>query len=124
MEHPLTHHYQRDSILSLPPERIVLKLHDKFLQRITQAEDALQSGDRAAMGVAISKALEIVNALQEALDRGVETDIVPRLDELYQALRGWLMQANRERRSQPLEWCCRVMAVLRDGWEGVIRQTA
>lgn len=118
----LTQQYRKDSVLTTSPELIVLKLYDCFLVRVEQAEKHLSEGERSGTGESISKALAIVNALQEALDRSLGADAVPLLDRLYHTVRGWLVEANVRRQAAPLQHSRRVMRILREGFEGAVRQ--
>lgn len=117
-----TQAYVRDSVLSMSPEQILLKLYDCALLRLQQASDCLSGGNRPGASVAISKALAIVYALREALDRDCGSTLVPKLDQLYGVMSHWLIDANSRQVAEPIQNCREVMSTLKKGWDGAVAQ--
>ena len=122
--HFVTQTYQESAVLSLTAEQVLVRLYDSCLRRLEQAEICQRQGNRSAMGLHITKALAIIDALQEALDRDMELDLIPRLDQLYQTVRAWLVEANLQQQSSPLQSSRRILGILKEGWDGAIAQTS
>jgi flagellar protein FliS len=113
--------YQQDSVLALPREQILLRIYDALLRRIEEARLALDGGDRGKAGVAISKSLDIVSALREALDPATGATCVPKLDQLYRTVSSWLVEANVRQSPRLLESSRHVIGTLKEGWDGAVR---
>lgn len=113
--------YLQDSLLSMTPEQVLLRLYDGLLMRIAEAEQELAQGSRAAFGTSIGAALDIVAALRESLDHESGAEAVPRLDQLYETISHWLLTANLKRSAAPLQSCRQVLEVLQEGWKNAIQ---
>jgi flagellar protein FliS len=118
----LTMTYKSDSILSLPPEQVLLRLYEGLIVRLEQAQTLFEGGDRARAGTAITRSLAIVNALREALDRSVETPAVPMLDQLYGVVSQWLLEANLKQSKDRIQNSLKVLRTLKEGWDGAVQQ--
>ncbi len=112
--------YQQDSVMALPAEQLLLRIYDALLRRIEEARRALNSRDRARAGVAISKSLEIVSALREALEPTTGAPCVPKLDQLYRTVSTWLVEANIQQSPQLLDSSRRVIGTLKEGWDAAV----
>ena len=110
--------YQRDSILAMPREQLLLKIYDALLRRIEEARVALCKSERGHAGVAISRALEIVAALRDALDPATGAPCVPKLDQLYRTVSQWLVDANVRQAPELLESSRKIIGTLKEGWNG------
>ena len=118
----ITQTYRQDSILAMPREQILLKLYDSLLLKLEDARQRMEGNDRAGAGQAISQALSIVAALREARDHSVQAEATPQLDGLYQTISTWLLEANRHQAVEPLESSCQVLSILKEGWDGAVRE--
>jgi flagellar biosynthetic protein FliS len=116
--------YHVDAILALPPAQLLLRVYDALLLRIREADEAFCAGDRARAGNSISRAFDIVNALREALDGSRGAECVPPLDRLYRTVGAWLLEANLTQSRELLQSTQRVMAKLKEGWDGAARDAS
>lgn len=112
--------YHQDSILALPREQLLIRVYDALLLRIDEARRALGSGDRGRAGLAISRSLDIVSALRDALDSSTGAVCVPKLDRLYRTVSQWLVDANLKQSPQLLDSSRRVIGTLKEGWDGAV----
>lgn len=112
--------YHQDGVLALPREQLLLKIYDALLRRIEEARRAVDGGDRGRAGAAISRSLDIVAALREALDPATGATCVPKLDQLYRTVSNWLVEANLHQSPQLLESSKRVIGTLKEGWDGAV----
>ena len=120
--HLIAQTYKEDSLLSMPREQILLKLYDGVLLRLRTARNRIESGSRAEAGQAVTQALSIVAALREALDRSVPADALPRLDELYETVSHWLIEANVHQSVESIDSCLQILGTLKEGWDGAVQQ--
>lgn len=113
--------YQRDAVLAMPREQLLLQIYDALLLRIREGEEAIARGDRGRAGKAISKAFDIVTALREALDPQAGAACTPQLDRLYRTVSAWLLEANLKQSGELLRSSSRILGTLKEGWHGAVQ---
>lgn len=103
------------AIAGADPHRLVTMLFDGALERIASARAALTRGDVAARGVAIGRAIAIV---QEGLHGALRPrdELGRNLDALYDYIVRRLLQANAKGSDGLLAESAALLATLRDGW--------
>lgn len=115
--------YQRinaqTGVVDADPHRLIQLLLEGALDRIAQAKGALVSGDTAALGVAVGKALGIIGGLQGCLDREHGGEIAANLDRLYDYMTRRLVDVHREKSPAPLDEVGELLGTIRSGWEGI-----
>lgn len=80
----------------------------------------MQTGDIAAKGNAISKAIAIIdNGLRASLDKKVGGEIALNLDALYEYMSSRLVVANLKNQPQVLEEIYQLLKGLKDAWEKI-----
>ncbi|HND15182.1 MAG TPA: flagellar protein FliS, partial [Pseudomonadales bacterium] len=92
---------------------------DGAIDRIAQARGALASGDRAATGEALGKALGIIGGLQGCLDRDRGGEVAANLDRLYDYMTRRLADVHRGEGAAPLDEVSGLLITIRSGWEGI-----
>ncbi len=112
--------YHRDAVLALPKEQLLLRVYETLLRQLDSAGNALAAGERATAGRAISRSLDIVTALRDALDHSNGAHCVPKLDQLYRTVSAWLLEANLAQSAQLVRSSRRVLATLKEGWDGAV----
>ncbi|MSR46773.1 MAG: flagellar protein FliS [Planctomycetes bacterium] len=112
--------YQRDSLLAMPREQLLLKIYDALLRRIEEARRAVEHGEPGRAGLAIGKSLDIMAALRDSLDAKTGAECVPKLDQLYRTVCQWLVEANMTQSPRLLESSRKVIGTLKEGWDGAI----
>lgn len=79
--------YKKDSIksdlASADPHRVIQLLMQGALERLALGKGCIERADWAGKGAAFTRAIEIINALRDALDRDVNPELVDNLDGLY-----------------------------------------
>ena len=101
------------------PHRLIQMLMAGCLQRIAEAKGAVVRGDRAARGVAIGKAIDIVSGLQASLNKEVGSNLPQQLDALYQYMQQRLLLANVKGDSAMLDEVAGLMRTVKEGWDGI-----
>ena len=99
------------------PHKLIVMLYDGALVSILNAIANLKSGNVAAKGAAISKAINIVdNGLRASLDKKAGGEIAQNLDALYDYMSRRLLEANIKNDATIVEEIHGLMANLREAW--------
>jgi len=102
------------------PHKLIVMLYDGALVSILNAIANLKSGNVAAKGAAISKAINIVdNGLRAALDKKVGGEIAQNLDALYEYISARLLKANLDNDPAILDEAHALLTDLRDAWNAI-----
>jgi flagellar secretion chaperone FliS len=102
------------------PHQLVQLLFDGFMEALAQARGALRTGNRAAKGLALGRAVRIVDeGLRAGLDLQAGGTLARDLDELYAYLTMQLTLANLRDDEVRLDECQRLMQPLREAWVAI-----
>lgn len=100
------------------PHRIIQMLMQGFLERLAQSKGAIERRDYAGKSAAISKAMAILNGLQDSLD--LSYGQVPRdLFELYDYMKTRLMDASRAMDVSPIDEVANLMITIKSAWDQI-----
>ena len=100
------------------PLRLIVMLYDGALKAIYAAKVAMERGEIASKGSAISKAIAIIDeGLRPALDLDAGGEIAANLMALYQYVTGRLLYANLKNDRRALDEAARLLSELRSAWE-------
>lgn len=112
-------------VISASPHKLIIMLFDGAIVSISNAIQHMKSGDIAAKGLSISKAISIIeNGLRASLDKNAGGEIAVSLDALYEYMNNRLFTANIQNR---LEYLVEVQNLLRDlksSWEAIAPEKA
>ncbi|SEM27791.1 flagellar protein FliS [Luteibacter sp. UNCMF331Sha3.1] len=101
------------------PHGLVTMLMDGALERIRLAQACIATGNVASKGEAISRAIEIVGALQSGLNHDVDTPLVAQLDGLYDYMSRRLLHANLHNDADALDEVTRLLGQVRESWVAI-----
>jgi flagellar protein FliS len=120
---PLKHQkeYISQRVLTASPVELVGILYETALQAVDEALAALHSGDIAARGQSITKAIEVLSELQTSLRREVNPQYCDTLAGLYDYMRQQLLRGHRDKTGRCLQEVARLLQTLLEGWTGAIR---
>lgn len=76
------------------PHRLIELMMEGALDRIAQAQRALQRGEVASKGENVSKAINLIEGLRASLDHSRQAPVTANLDALYEYMARRLLQAN------------------------------
>jgi flagellar protein FliS len=107
--------YKESSIVTAPPERLVVMLYDGVGRFLTQAAAAMRQGDLALSNDRLQRAEAIVSELNATLDMSAG-DIAERLRAIYLFSNRHLGEARIERSPEKIETVSRLLGELRDSW--------
>lgn len=107
-------------VMSATPHQLITMLFDGAQASIRKARIHMQDGNVAEKGLAISKALDIVNnGLQAALDAEKGGEIAERLWSLYDYVARLLMEANLRNDPERLDEASALLENIGSAWREI-----
>ncbi len=116
--------YKQQSILTAPPERLVVMLYDGCLRFLHQSSYAMREGDRNQSQNRMRRAEAIIDELTVTLDHERGGEIAGRLQGIYAFCRRHLLEAWMQNDADKIEQVADLMGELRDAWAEVASQAA
>ena len=102
------------------PHQMVAMLFDGYMEALAQARGAMRANQREAKGVALGRAVRIVEeGLRAGLDLRAGGNLARDLDELYGYLTLRLTLANVRNDEAALDECQRLVQPLREAWAAI-----
>lgn len=95
---------------------LITLLMDGALERLVKARAHMMRGETGPKGEAISRCIEILGGLRDALDRKADPSLVDRLDSLYEYMSRRLLQANLRDDAGIIDEVSRLLQQVRDSW--------
>ncbi|MDR0827020.1 MAG: flagellar export chaperone FliS [Desulfovibrio sp.] len=108
--------YARTQITTTSQGDLVIMLYDAALKFVGQAKERLAEGDMAKKGIAISKALDILNELSASLNVTRGGDLALNLSSLYCFCTNHLVKANIKKDPAMLDEVCKILLSLRNAY--------
>lgn len=107
-------------IASASPHKLIVMLYDGALVALRTAKANMVAGNIPAKGVAISKAITIIdNGLRVSLDKTAGGTIAENLDALYDYMSRRLFQANLHNDVAIIDEVHNLLADLRGAWAAI-----
>ena len=106
--------YKQQSVGSMTSGELLLLLYDELVKRATMASIALDKGDFPAFEAAVERCIDIVNYLDETLDR--QYPISQDLGRMYEYFTYQLGRIKIGRNKQELEKLRPMLAEMRDAF--------
>lgn len=110
--------YQQNSVLSAPPERLVVMLYDGARRFLHQAAAAMREGQIEITHAKLCRAEDIIVHLRETLDLE-QGEIAHRLQAIYVFCQQHLRQARFDRDPQKVEQVSALLGSLREAWAAI-----
>ena len=107
-------------VVAASPHKLIVMLFDGAVVALNAAHSAIQSGNIAEKGKALSKAIMIIDSgLRSALDKKAGGEIAEGLDSLYEYMSARLLTANLQSDATIVEEVQRLLIELRDAWNAI-----
>lgn len=110
-----TQAYTQSSVLTAPPERLVVMLYDGAGRFLARAAAALRDGDAGAAGEPLQRTHAILDELLATLNAEAG-EIAERLESIYRFCKQTLTEAQLQRDAAAVERVAELLAELRDAW--------
>jgi flagellar protein FliS len=107
--------YQQQSIMTAPPERLVVMLYDGAIRFFFQAAAALREDARATAFDRLDRGEAIVDHLLATLDMSAG-EIAERLQGIYVFCKRLLVEARLERDAEKVDLVRGYLSDLREAW--------
>ena len=102
------------------PHQLVAMLFDGFMEALAQGRGAMRSDEPGAKGLALGRAVRIVEeGLRAGLDLNAGGTLARDLDELYTYLTMRLTLANIRNDEAMLDECQRLVQPLQEAWQAI-----
>lgn len=107
-------------VTSASPHKLIVMLFEGAMVAVASGIQHMQAGNIAQKGMAISKAISIIdNGLRASLDKKVGGDIALNLDALYEYMSNRLLIANLKNQPKILEEVYQLLKGLKDAWQTI-----
>lgn len=113
--------YKQQSIVTLTPGEIIVKLYDEAIKRCNFSIKYLEEKDYAAANISLKKAQDIVAYLKSSLDG--RYDISGNLSQLYDYAKDQLVKANLKKDVQPVNDVLPILKELREAFDEAEKST-
>ena len=100
------------------PHRVIQMLMQGLLERLAQAKGAIDRRDYSAKSTSISKAMAIINGLQDSLDLSYG-QIPQDLYALYDYMKERLMDASRNMDCGPIDEVANLIITIKSAWDNI-----
>lgn len=107
--------YTESSVLTAPPERLVVLLYDGAGRFLARAAAAVRDGDAGAAGEPLHRVHAILDELLATLDLEAGP-VAERLQSIYLFCKRTLIEAQLERDADRIERVAKLLGVLREAW--------
>jgi flagellar protein FliS len=120
--------YKQTAVTTANRGQLLLMLYEGAINNVKKASLAIEQGNLPEKGVAIGKAHDIINELNNSLDFNTGGDIARDLERLYHFMTEQLIKANMASSSNPagaredLRTVQKLLETLLDGWRGAVEQ--
>lgn len=105
------------SLLSADPHQVVLMMYNGALDNMAQAKGAIERKQYEKKSTFLNKAINILRALQGALDNDSEPMISKNFNELYEYSINGLLDANATLDVRTIDEISDFLKPLRDAWQ-------
>jgi flagellar protein FliS len=112
--------YQQQSILTAPPERLVVMLYDGCLRFLHQAAYAMREDKPRDADARLKRAEAIIDELLNTLDHKRGGEIASRLQGIYVFCRRHLLDARRANDADMVDKVAELLGELRDAWAEIV----
>jgi len=108
-----------ERVLGADPVELVVLLYEELARSIGDARRALAAGSPLERARSISRAMEIIGELAQAVKPDPDPQLAGRLAQLYAFLLDRLQMAHVHQLEQPLAEAERVARTLLEPWQGI-----
>jgi flagellar secretion chaperone FliS len=115
--------YRDSSVLTAPPERLVVMLYDGAHRFLFQAAHAMRSGDISQTNNRMQRAEAIISELRGTLNHEKGGEVAGRLEAIYDFCQRHLLEARLKKDPQRIEQVMKLLGELRDAWEQVANRS-
>lgn len=105
-------------VTNASPHRLIQMLFEGALGRLAVAQGALERGELATKGEALSKAIGIISGLRSSLDMSTG-ELAENLDRIYEYINFRLLEASAENDVEKVIEVTQLVKTLKSGWDDI-----
>jgi flagellar protein FliS len=109
----------RDQATTADPYQLIQMLMNGALQKLANAKGAMERKSYAEKSEHLTKALSIVNALQEGLDMSLNSDVGNNMYDLYDFVKRQIIAAMTQDSIEAVDNSLSVLRSLKEGWDSI-----
>ncbi len=112
--------YKKVAVESASPQRVLDELFSRILFDLRRALAGITNNDVVERCKALSEALQLVGALENALDTSVAPELCANLLSLYRYVREQIVASNSSGQSAPIEGAIEVITEIHDAFRSSV----
>ena len=112
--------YQQAGVMTADPKRLVLMCYEEAIKNLKIAKAKYVSRDYEQKAQALIKAMDIICALNSALDFKKGGEVASNLHSLYNYMLHRLTEADLKRDLKAMDHIVWMLVELKSAWEGII----
>ena len=114
--------YRQTAVTTASKEQVLIMLYEAAIKHLKKAAECTQNKDLVGKGVAVGKAHDIINELNNTLDYKIGGDIAKNLERLYSFMVEQITKGNLENNPVYFDQARKLMESLLEGWRGAVAQ--
>jgi flagellar secretion chaperone FliS len=111
--------YTESSVLTAPPERLVVMLYDGAGRFLARAAAAIRAGEAGPAGEQLGRVKAILDELLGTLDHDAGGAVAERLESIYLFCERTLVEAQLQRDADKVDRVAALLAELREAWAAI-----
>ncbi|PYF81650.1 flagellar protein FliS [Marinomonas alcarazii] len=115
--------YKKDSIksdlASADPHRVIQLLLQGAIERLALGKGCIERADWAGKAAAFTRAIEIINALRDALDRDANPELVDNLEGLYDYMTVRINEASVSKDIAVIDQVIALLLQIKGAWDQI-----
>ncbi|ETX09417.1 flagellar protein FliS [Marinomonas ushuaiensis DSM 15871] len=115
--------YRKDSIksdlASADPHRVIQLLMQGALEKLALGKGCIERSDWEGKSAALTRAVEIINALRDALDRDVNPELVDNLETLYEYMTVRITEASASKDTSIIDQVIGLILQIKGAWDQI-----
>ena len=115
--------YRKDSLksdlASADPHRVIQLLMQGALERLALGKGCIERADWEGKSATLTRAVEIINALRDALEREFNPELVDNLETLYEYMTVRITEASAAKDTSILDEVIRLLLQIKGAWDQI-----
>lgn len=115
--------YRKDSIksdlASADPHRVIQLLMQGALEKLALGKGCIERSDWEGKSTSLTRAVEIINALKDALDRDVNPELVDNLEMLYEYMTVRITEASVNKDISIIDQVMGLLLQIKSAWDQI-----
>ena len=101
------------------PYRLVGIMYENLIDNLSRAAGAIERKDMALRGESVGKCMDILGALDGALDHEIGGEMSQNLSQIYQYCNTRLLEATRINSPEPIDEVMDLMSKIKESWDQI-----